>query len=90
MELVGGGVGRGDPERLDVTVKISFPVPGAVSDDPPMTASEQLRKIAAQCLSCGAVYAAREHSDGSIAPIGLRGGCPCGRSELREVTHTRE
>ncbi|WP_326544642.1 hypothetical protein [Halopiger goleimassiliensis] len=35
----------------------------------------------AACENCGSVYAALEHSDGTIRPIGSRDGCTaCGET----------
>lgn len=39
----------------------------------------------AVCEECGAVYAAIEKSDGSLAPIGRLSGCRCGSTEFSEL-----
>jgi len=39
----------------------------------------------AACDHCGAVYAAIEQSDGTIAPIGRLSGCRCGSTEFSEL-----
>lgn len=43
------------------------------------------QKIAANCVSCGNVYAAHKWPDGTILPIGQRKGCECGSAEFQAV-----
>lgn len=40
-----------------------------------MNGDETSRKVAAICESCGAAYAAVEHANGEILPIGDPTGC---------------
>lgn len=79
--LVAGAVAR-----LDAAVRTAFGSLSAVTTTL-MTSRNELRKVAAQCRSCGAIHAAEEWPNGSLRPIGQRGGCGCGRSALQIVEH---
>lgn len=50
-----------------------------------MTPSDRRQKVAAQCASCGSVYASEQWPDGELRPIGQRAGCRCGKTDLRVV-----
>jgi hypothetical protein len=39
----------------------------------------------AECISCGAAYAAEIWSDGTIQPIGTKTGCRCGSADFQVV-----
>ncbi len=53
-----------------------------------MNGNEESRKVAAVCESCGSAYAAVEHQNGEIRPIGSPAGC-CGDAELAVVEDGR-
>ncbi|WP_254862182.1 hypothetical protein [Halovivax gelatinilyticus] len=39
----------------------------------------------AHCPSCGSIYAAERGPDGTIEPIGISNGCPCGHTDFVEA-----
>ncbi len=52
-----------------------------------MPPGESKRTIA-ECLDCGAAYAAVQWPDGTAQPIGARTGCQCGSTEFQAVEKT--
>ncbi|WP_247000776.1 hypothetical protein [Halosolutus gelatinilyticus] len=51
-----------------------------------MTGSDENARFLAACAECGSVYAALEHGDGDIVPIGKPDGCTCGGTTFSKVT----
>ncbi len=42
-------------------------------------------RTVALCVRCESVYAARVDADGTVLPIGISNGCPCGSPEFVEA-----
>ncbi len=44
------------------------------------------QKVAGRCCECGAVYSAWVLSNGTVHPIGKKGGCRCGASNFEAIS----
>lgn len=50
------------------------------------TATDERPKVAGRCRECGAVYSAWILADGTVEPIGKKGGCRCGASNFETLS----
>ena len=50
-----------------------------------VSAGDREKRGIAVCVDCGAAYAVREESDGTLLPIGSPDGCSCGGTVFEEM-----
>ncbi|RQH00421.1 hypothetical protein [Natrarchaeobius oligotrophus] len=55
-----------------------------------MTGCDEQSRFLAACEQCGSVYAAQQHAEGEIVPIGKPDGCACGGTTFSKIEESPE